>query len=436
MPVTIVIGSQWGDEGKGKVVDLLAPEVDVVARYQGGANAGHTIAWGGAGGVPAQQFVLHLIPSGIFHEGTACIIGNGVVIDPVALMEEIRGVEAAGYPTEGRLFISHNAHLIMPYHKAVEQARERYRDAGAIGTTGRGIGPAYVDKFARTGIRVVDLLDRDVLRKKLKVAIEEKNTLLRSIYDADGLNVEEIIEEYVEFDRQIDPYVKDTAGYLHQALREGKRVLAEGAQGSLLDVDFGTYPFVTSSHPTAGGCCTGLGVPPTAVDRVIGIVKAYTTRVGNGPFPTELDGSPERDPQGLGERLRSVGHEFGATTGRPRRCGWLDLVALRYTSAINGFTEIALTKLDVLDGFDELHVCTAYRVDGRLTERFPNDLQTLERVEPVYETLPGFGRLAGASSVGELPETARAYLLFIEERLEVPISVVSTGPKREETLRA
>jgi adenylosuccinate synthase len=428
MPVSVVIGSQWGDEGKGKIVDMLAPEAQVVARYQGGANAGHTIAWGD------EQFVLHLVPSGIFHDGTTCVIGNGVVIDPVALMEEIRTIGELGFAVEGRLLISHHAHLIMPYHKALEQARERYRDAGAIGTTGRGIGPAYVDKFARTGIRVVDLLDRDILRAKLKVAIEEKNAILRSVYGADGLDVDAIIEEYVEFDRHIDPYVKDTVYYLNGALEEGQHVLAEGAQGSLLDVDFGTYPFVTSSHPTAGGACTGLGIPPTSVNRVIGIVKAYTTRVGNGPFPTELDGSPERDPDGFGEELRRAGHEFGATTGRPRRCGWLDLVALRYTSAINGFTEVTITKLDVLAGLDEIKVCTAYRIDGRMTDRFPGDVHHLERVEPVYETLPGFGALAGATQMEDLPETARDYLTYIEERLGVPISIVSTGPRREETI--
>lgn len=429
MPVTIVIGAQWGDEGKGKIVDLLAPECDVVARYQGGANAGHTIAWGD------QQFVLHLVPSGIFHAEVTCVIGNGVVIDPVALMEEIRMIEDLGFEVEGRLLISHHAHLIMPYHKAIEQARERYRDAGAIGTTGRGIGPAYVDKFARTGIRVVDLLDRDVLRAKLKTAIEEKNVVLKSVYGADGLDVEAMIEEYVEFDRRIDPFVKDTMAYLHRELKAGRRVLAEGAQGSLLDVDFGTYPFVTSSHPTAGGCCTGLGVPPTAVDRVIGIVKAYSTRVGNGPFPTELDGSPERDGRNLGEHLRRAGNEFGATTGRPRRCGWLDLVALKYTSAVNGFTELAITKLDVLSDLDELQVCTTYRVDGKTTDRFPGSLDQLERAEPVYETLAGFGDVGAAPDADAMPDAARAYLQFIEDRLEVPISVISTGPKREQTVR-
>ena len=421
MPVTIVIGAQWGDEGKGKVVDLLAPEVDIVARYQGGANAGHTIKW------EDKEFVLHLIPSGIFHEGTECVIGNGVVIDPVALMDEIRQVEALGFQVEGRLHISHTAHLIMPYHKRLDQAKETYRDAGAIGTTGRGIGPAYVDKFARNGIRVVDLLDRDSLRAKLEAALEEKNDLLAKVYGAERIDVDTMVEEYVDFDRRIDPFVTDTSALLHRALADGKRVLAEGAQGSLLDVDHGTYPFVTSSHPTAGGCCTGLGVPPTAVDRVIGIVKAYSTRVGNGPFPTELTDA-------TGERLRATGQEFGATTGRPRRCGWLDLVALAYATRINGFTDLAITKLDVLAGLDEIQVCTAYRIDGKTTDRFPTDLDTLERAEPVYETLPGFSDLTHATSMDELPPEAQSYLRFLSDRLGVPISTVSTGPKREETI--
>ena len=427
MPVTVVIGAQWGDEGKGKVVDLLAPDVDIVARYQGGANAGHTIKWTRPDGVD-ETFVLHLIPSGIFHQGTQCVIGNGVVIDPVALLEEIRAVEARGHAVEGRLHVSHNAHLIMPYHKALDQARERWREAEAIGTTGRGIGPAYVDKFARSGIRVVDLLNRDGLRAKLTAAIEEKNAILKSVYGDAELDVDAIVEEYVEFDRTIDPYVTDTSALLLDALEAGKHVLAEGAQGALLDVDHGTYPYVTSSHPTAGGCCTGLGVPPTAINRVIGIVKAYSTRVGNGPFPTELD-------DGTGEWLRAEGQEFGATTGRPRRCGWLDLVALRYTSRLNGFTELAVTKLDVLAGLEELKVCTAYRIDGKTTDRFPTDLATLDRAEPIYETLPGFtGDLGDAERLADLPHEAREYLTFLSQRLGVPVATVGTGPKREETL--
>ena len=424
MPVSVVIGAQWGDEGKGKVVDLLAPQMDVVARYQGGANAGHTIKWGD------ETFVLHLIPSGIFHRGVTCVIGNGVVIDPAALMEEIRQIEALGYSVEGRLKISHNAHLIMPYHKALDQARERWRDAEAIGTTGRGIGPAYVDKFARSGIRVVDLLDRDGLRKKLKAAIEEKNEILASVYGSERLDVDAIVDEYVEFDHEIDPYVTDTSAYLIDALAEGKQVLAEGAQGALLDVDHGTYPYVTSSHPTSGGACTGLGIPPTAIDRIIGIVKAYSTRVGNGPFPTELLDE-------TGDRLRAEGQEFGATTGRPRRCGWLDLVALGYTTRLNGFTELAVTKLDVMAGLEEIQVCVAYEIDGKRTERFPTDLRTLERAVPIYETLPGFdGDLSDARDVDALPEAARDYLAYVADRLGVPITVIGTGPKREETLVA
>lgn len=423
MPITVVIGSQWGDEGKGKIVDLLSDEVDIVARYQGGANAGHTICWGD------RTFVLHLVPSGIFHDGVMCVIGNGVVIDPKAVLDEIRTINELGYEVEGRLLISHNAHLIMPYHKALDQARERYRDAEAIGTTGRGIGPAYMDKFARTGIRVVDLLDRDVLRAKITRSVEEKNAMLTGIYGAEGVNVDAIIDEYVEFDKFIDPYVTDTTQYLCNELKAGKRILAEGAQGALLDVDFGTYPFVTSSHPTVGGCCTGLGVPPTEIDRVIGIVKAYCTRVGNGPFPTELK-------DGMGERLRSAGHEFGATTGRPRRTGWLDLVALRYSSMINGLTDYAITKLDVLTGLDEIEVCTSYRLpDGRETERFPSEVQTLERVEPVYETLPGWHEdITGIEAFEDLPVAAREYLQFLVRHTGVNISTISTGPKREQTI--
>lgn len=420
MPVSVVIGTQWGDEGKGKVVDLISSDMDIVARYQGGANAGHTICWGD------KTFVLHLVPSGIFHENVTCVIGNGVVIDPVAVVEEIRMIRDLGYDVDGRLLISHNAHLIMPYHKRIEEVRERARDASAIGTTGRGIGPAYVDKVARTGIRVVDLLDRDVLRVKLKRAIEEKNAILKGIYDADELDVEQIIEEYVEFDQLIDPYVTDTSQYLCNALKEGKHVLAEGAQGSLLDVDFGTYPFVTSSHPTVGGCCTGLGVPPTEIRRVIGIVKAYCTRVGNGPFPTELEDE-------TGRRLRDIGDEFGATTGRPRRCGWLDLVALRYTTMINGLTELAITKLDVLTGFDELKICTSYHYDGKESARFPSEVQTLEKVDPIYESFEGWSDdLTSADRFDDLPDAARRYLKFVSAFIGVPISMISTGPKREQ----
>ena len=426
MPVTVVIGAQWGDEGKGKVVDLLAAEADVVARYQGGANAGHTIAWGE--GADRRQYVLHLVPSGIFHAHATCVIGGGVVLDPVALFEELAVIEGAGFATEGRLRISHNAHVIMPYHKRLDAVRERGAGEGAIGTTGRGIGPAYTDKYGRTGIRVVDLLDRDVLSKKIRAQVEEKNTILRALYDHDPLDVEAIVEEYVEFDRRLDPYVTDTAVYLNEQLKAGRRVLAEGAQGALLDVDFGTYPYVTSSNPTVGGALTGLGIPPTAIDRVIGIVKAYCTRVGNGPFVTELTDA-------TGERLRKVGHEFGATTGRPRRCGWLDLVALRYSAMINGLTELAVTKLDVLSGAGSLQVATHYRVGDRETGRFPSEAETLERATPVYERHDGWDEdLGTADHFDALPGAARRYLRHVEAAVDVPIRLVSAGPRREETI--
>jgi len=432
MSVSIVIGSQWGDEGKGKLTDLLSQEVDVVARYQGGANAGHTIVWENEAG-EEEEFVLHLVPSGIFHENVTCVIGNGVVLDPKAVMEEIEKIRALGIDVEDRLKISHNAHLIMPYHKAVEAAQEEERaeasDDDAIGTTGRGIGPAYTDKFARSGIRVVDLLDRDVLRQKLRRSIKEKNAILRDIYDAEALDVDRIVDEYVEFDDKIDSYVTDTSEYLCNQLEDGAHVLAEGAQGSLLDVDFGSYPYVTSSHPTAGGCCTGLGVPPPEVDRVLGVAKAYCTRVGNGPFPTELENE-------TGQRLREKGGEFGATTGRPRRCGWLDLVALHYTSTVNGFTELAVTKLDVLSGFDELKVCTEYRYGGKRTRRFPSEPQTLERVEPLYETVPGWTKdITEVRHFADLPTAAQDYLGFISEYVGVDVRLLSNGPRRDQIIR-
>jgi adenylosuccinate synthase len=431
MPVSIVIGSQWGDEGKGKIVDLLSPQVDIVARYQGGANAGHTIVWENQEGGD-DEFVLHLVPSGIFHEGVTCVIGNGVVLDPKAVLDEIEKIKSLGIDVEGRLKISHNAHLIMPYHKAIETAQEEERaaasDDDAIGTTGRGIGPAYADKFARTGIRVVDLLEEEILRQKLRRSLEEKNAILRDIYDAEALDVDRIVDEYVEFDQRIDDYVTDTSKYLCNSLDRDARVLAEGAQGSLLDLDFGSYPYVTSSHPTAGGCCTGLGVPPTEIDRVLGIAKAYCTRVGNGPFPTELETE-------TGERLRQKGGEFGATTGRPRRCGWLDLVALRYTSMVNGFNELAVTKLDILSGMDPLKVCTQYRYDGTTTRRFPSEAQTLNRVEPIYKTLPGWEQdISDVQHIQDLPSEARDYLAFIEEYLDVDIGLVSNGPRRSQII--
>lgn len=423
MSVRIIVGAQWGDEGKGKIVDLLSEKAHIVARYQGGANAGHTIVANG------KKYVLHLIPSGILQDGVQCVIGNGVVIDPVALMDEIAILESLGVSISGRLFISHKAHLIMPYHKLLDKAREEHAGAErSIGTTGRGIGPCYIDKFSRSGIRIVDLLNREQFAEKLRANIEEKNELLTKIYEREELNVENIVHEYLEFDNKIDPYITDTTLLLNNAVREGKSILMEGAQGALLDVDHGTYPFVTSSNPTSGGACTGLGVPPTAVDSIIGVVKAYSTRVGNGPFPTELHDA-------TGEHLRKNGHEFGATTGRPRRCGWLDLVALKYSVMINGITEIALTKMDVLDDFESIKIAVGYNLDGKLLKSFPADCDSLEKITLDYVQLDGWNQsLAECKTYEQLPQKAQEYIRFIEDFVGVPVSIVSTSPDREGTI--
>ncbi|MCK9409694.1 MAG: adenylosuccinate synthase [Bacteroidetes bacterium] len=420
MSVSIIVGAQWGDEGKGKIVDMLSEKIDIVARYQGGANAGHTVVIGD------KTYVLHLIPSGIFQKNVKCVIGNGVVIDPVALMDEIAMIKSFGIKIEGRLFISHNAHLIMPYHKLLDTLREE--GVQKIGTTGRGIGPAYIDKYMRTGIRVVDLLDRKVLREKLTRNIEEKNQLLSKVYGKTEIDVDKIVTEYQEFDKLIDPYITDTSTYLNAALKKKKRVLAEGAQGALLDVDHGTYPYVTSSNPTSGGACTGLGIPPTEVKSIIGIVKAYSTRVGNGPFPTELSDT-------TGETLRKVGHEFGATTGRPRRCGWLDMVSLKYSLMVNGISEIALTKLDVLDAFDEIRICIAYKKDGKVLKSFPTDVHTLETLEPVYKTYKGWNEtISEVTKWKQLPKRTRDYVETIEKLSGVKVSLVSVGARRDQTI--
>lgn len=422
MPVQIIVGAQWGDEGKGKVVDMLSEHADIVARYQGGANAGHTVC------IEDKTYVLHLIPSGIFHKHITCVIGNGVVIDPTALMSEIQQLRDAGISIAGRLLVSHNAHLIMPYHKMLDSIREKGEQK--IGTTGRGIGPAYIDKFMRVGIRIVDLLDRDVLARKLKANIEEKNQILTKIYGETKINVDAIIAEYQEFDKKIDEYITDTSLYLNTALRQNKNVIAEGAQGALLDVDHGTYPFVTSSNPTSGGACTGLGIPPTAIDSVVGIVKAYSTRVGNGPFPTEL-------LDATGEELRKTGHEFGATTGRPRRCGWFDAVALKYSAMVNGIQQTVITKLDVLDQFEEIKVCIGYEANGKRLKTFPSDVATLERVTPVYESFAGWrSSTSSARSYEELPGAARTYLKALGNLTETDVWVVSVGPRRDQTFYA
>jgi len=420
MPVQIIVGAQWGDEGKGKIVDMLAGDADIVARYQGGANAGHTVCIGD------RQFVLHLLPSGIFHPHIRCVIGNGVVIDPSALLGEIAQLQSAGFNVGGRLFISHNAHLIMPYHKLLDVIREQ--TTNKIGTTGRGIGPAYIDKATRNGIRIVDLLDRDVLARKITANLEEKNQILTKVYGETKIDVDAIIAEYEAFDKKIDEYITDTALYLNKALADGKRIIAEGAQGALLDVDHGTYPYVTSSNPTSGGACTGLGIPPTAVSDIVGIVKAYCTRVGNGPFPTEL-------LDATGERLRTIGQEFGATTGRPRRCGWFDAVALRYSAMINGITRIAITKLDVLDTFEEIKICVGYEVKGKRLKSFPTDLATLERITPVFESFPGWKEpISSVRSYADLPSNARRYVEALGGLTGTSVWLVSVGARRDQTV--
>lgn len=421
--VTIVLGAQWGDEGKGKIVDFLGRDADVVARFQGGANAGHTIVEGN------RKTVLHLLPAGVLHPGVTCVIGSGVVVDPVELTAEIARVEALGMPLEGRLFVSHLAHLIMPYHKLLDELSESSDGGRRIGTTGRGIGPAYIDKTARVGIRIVDLLDRDLLRKKIRRNVEEKNRLISKIYESEELDVDSIVEEYLDFDQKIDPYVKDVSVLMDEAIRDGKNIILEGAQGTLLDVDMGTYPYVTSSNPTAGGACTGLGIGPRKIDRVIGIIKAYTTRVGLGPFPTEL-----AEDEGAGD-LRGRGEEFGATTGRPRRCGWFDGVVARFSARVNGVDSWAITKLDVLTGTDPIKVCIGYEDGLRSYRHFPSDSHILSNVRPVYMDLPGWSEpLDDCRSWSDLPRQAINYLEFIQEFTQIPISIISIGASREQTI--
>ncbi len=419
MSVTVLVGSQWGDEGKGKIVDILSENYQIVTRYQGGANAGHTVEIGD------KQYILHLIPSGILRENVICVIGNGVVIDPVALLDEIKLIENHGISVKKRLFISHNAHLIMPYHKLLDSIQEKGEQK--IGSTGRGIGPCYTDKYARKGIRIVDLLNRKVLEEKIRLNLEEKNNFLKKVYEHEGLNVDEIVNEYLKFDKLIDSYITDVPAYLNKAIDDGKSVLLEGAQGALLDVDFGTYPFVTSSNPTSGGACTGTGIPPTKIDSVFGIVKAYTTRVGNGPFPTELIDE-------TGEKLRKIGSEFGATTGRPRRCGWFDAFLVRYSAMINGMTSVAITKLDVLSSFEELKVCVGYELNGKKLKSFPTDVDRLNKVKPVYETLLGWNQdIRHCTSFDELPAKTKDYLNFISKESGVSVKIISVGPKRKQT---
>jgi adenylosuccinate synthase len=422
MPATVVIGAQWGDEGKGKVVDLLAERNDVVARYQGGNNAGHTIVAGD------EVYKLHLIPSGILYPGTLCVIGNGVVVDPGVLRREIDELEARGVDVS-TLRISGNAHLIMPYHVALDGASEMRLGRFSIGTTGRGIGPAYQDKAARLGVRAQDLLDEGILVRKIEIALELKNALFEHVYGVPAMSAQAVADEVLAHAGRLSPFIGDTAMLIDRELRAGKHVLFEGAQGTMLDIDHGTYPFVTSSNPVAGAACTGTGVGPTRIDRVIGVSKAYTTRVGEGPFPTEDDGDASRL---LGER----GNEFGTTTGRQRRCGWLDLVALKYAVRLSGVTELALTKLDVLSGFDTIRVCTAYRTrDGDVIEDFPYHQTIFHGCTPVYRDVPGWeADIAGLRDIDELPDAAHVYVDVIRAAIGVPITLIGTGQGRHDVI--
>jgi len=418
----VIVGTQWGDEGKGKIVDLVTERFDVVARYQGGHNAGHTVILKG------KKYVLHLIPSGILHPEKACVIGNGVVLDPFALVEEFKFLEEQGIELEGRLLISNRCHLIMPYHTALEAAEEKRLDKNKIGTTSRGIGPCYEDKMGRRGIRLDELFMPEVFAQRVRDNVAFKNQILTRVYGWKPLDADEIVDRYQALVPTIRPYVADTSDYLNQVIREGKRVLFEGAQGTLLDVDHGTYPFVTSSNATAGGACIGTGVAPSEIRGVIGISKAYTTRVGEGPFPTELNNE-------IGEKIRDRGQEYGASTGRPRRCGWFDGVVVRYAAQINGLSTLVITKLDVLDDLDEILICTGYRYRGQLLEHFPTTIQVLAEVEPVYESHPGWKEdTSTIKDYRDLPEAARRYLDRLSELVETDISIISTGPDREETI--
>ncbi len=418
----VVVGTQWGDEGKGKIVDLLTGEAEFVARYQGGANAGHTVVIGG------RQHILHLIPSGVLHEGKKCVIGNGVVIDPAALIEEMDGLSARGVRLDGSLFISRNAHVIMPYHKTLDGANEAGKGSSKLGTTGRGIGPCYSEKMARTGIRMSDLADPERLKEKVRHNVSEYNVLLKSVHGVDGFDWEGVYRDYSAYGARLAPYVADASLMLHRADSEGRNILFEGAQGTMLDVDHGTYPFVTSSSSTAGGACTGTGIGPTRIDGVLGVAKAYTTRVGAGPFPTELTDK-------TGGLLQARGREFGATTGRRRRCGWFDAVVVRYAVRVNGITGLCLTKLDVLDECGEVNICTAYKYKGDILREMPGEPHVFSRCEPVYEKVPGWKKsTAGRTAMPELPQAARDYIKRLEDYTGAEFAMVSTGPDRDETI--
>jgi adenylosuccinate synthase len=428
MPITVILGAQWGDEGKGKITDLLAADADLVARVAGGDNAGHTVTVG------AERFALHLIPSGILYPSVTCLLGGAMVVNPKKLLAELDGLEARGVDiSPARLKLDGRAHLIMPYHIALDGAAEAARGGSALGTTRRGVGPAYTDKAARSGIRAQEMLHpAQVFADRVREQVEAKNVVLEKVYGLVPLNAEAVVQEYQSYAERLTPYISDVPDRVASALRSRKRILAEGAQGTLLDLDHGSYPYVTSSYPTIGGVTIGLGVGPQHIARVVGVVKAYQTRVGAGPMPTELTGE-------LGETLRGTGarpwDEFGTTTGRPRRCGWLDMVALRYAQRINGLTEMAITKLDILSRFDELKICVAYELDGQRVEAFPADLAVLARCRPVYETLPGWGEdITNARGFRDLPAPAREYVAQMEDLLGIPASLISVGPGRDQTI--
>ncbi|MET7303848.1 adenylosuccinate synthase [Embleya sp. NPDC005575] len=421
MPALVLVGAQWGDEGKGKATDLLGGSVDYVVRYQGGNNAGHTVVIGD------QKYALHLLPSGILTPECTPVIGNGVVVDPGVLLHEISTLVERGIDTS-KLLISGNAHLITPYHRTLDKVTERFLGKRRIGTTGRGIGPAYADKINRVGIRVQDLFDVGILTQKVESALSDKNQMLVKMYNRRELRVEEVVEEYLGYAEQLEPYVADTTLVLNRALDQGKVVLLEGGQGTLLDVDHGTYPFVTSSNPTAGGACAGSGIGPTKITGVIGILKAYTTRVGAGPFPTELF---DED----GEALRRIGHERGVTTGRDRRCGWFDAVIARYATRVNGLTDFFLTKLDVLTGWEEIPVCVAYDIDGVRHDELPMSQTDFHHAKPIYEKLPGWTEdITGAQTFEDLPKNAQAYVRALEDMSGAPISAIGVGPGRTQTI--
>jgi adenylosuccinate synthase len=420
--VRLIVGAQWGDEGKGKIVDLFCEKSDVVARYQGGPNAGHTVRFKG------EKFILHQVPSGVLRPHAVCVMGNGVVINPDSLLDEIAQIEARGIEVFGRLFISPAAHLILPYHQLFDRAIEDESGCEKIGTTGRGIGPAYADKASHTGIRMGMLLDGDRWEQKIRQTVRTKNQILQKLYDSPGVEEDAVVGSLKAFLGKARGCIRDIGVLLREAHAGGKRILLEGAQGTLLDIDFGTYPFVTSSNTTIGGAFTGLGLNPRAIDEVIGVVKAYTTRVGNGPFPTELTDA-------TGESIRAIGSEFGATTGRPRRCGWFDAVVAKHSIALNGIDALAMMKLDVLDSMDEIRICTGYRFEGAVTDQFPALCHVLENLEPVYTTLPGWKeKTSSIRRPEDLPLNARAYIRKIEALLGVPVRIISVGAERDATI--